>query len=118
MLCERYSVADLEKTEAINDLLDLYLPLLTEKQQAALKLVYQEDMSMQEAALLLGITKQTVHFNIQSALKHIKKLEDSLHLLEQNQKLADFISKYSQMPESDFNFAKLQADIAKLQVGN
>lgn len=111
-------MADLEKTEAINELLDFYLPLLTAKQQQALKLVYQEDMSMQEAALVLGITKQTVHFNIQSALKHIKKLEASLHLLEQNQRLTDFAEKYQKMTAADFNLATLKSDIAELQIGN
>lgn len=111
-------MADLEKTEAINELLDLYLPLLTDKQQQALKLVYQEDMSMQEAASLLGISKQAVHFNIQSALKHIEKLEASLHLLKQNQKLADFVEKYDKMTEANFDLATLKADIAQLQVGN
>lgn len=111
-------MADLEKTEEINELLDLYMPLLTEKQQTALELVYQEDMSMQEAASLLGITKQTVHFNVQSGLKHITKLEANLHLLKRNKQLETFISKYKQMKEANFDFSQLQADLTELQVGN
>lgn len=108
-------MTDLEKTETINELLDLYMPLLTEKQQVALKLVYQEDMSMQEAANLQGTSKQTIHFNIRNALKHMDNLEAGLHLLERNRRLQEFIDKYRNIGADDLDYKTLQFDLEKLQ---
>ena len=63
-------------------LIDLYGPLLTERRQSALRLHCEEDMSYQEIAERLGISRQGVCDAVTSAVKQLERYEAALGLME------------------------------------
>ena len=62
-------------------LIDLYGPLLTERRQSALRLHCEEDMSYQEIAERLGISRQGVCDSVNSAVKQLERYEAVLGLM-------------------------------------
>ncbi len=61
-------------------LLDFYGELLTKKQEEALNLYYNEDLSLAEIAEPLGITRQGVRDTIKRGEKQLYDLEEKLGL--------------------------------------
>jgi len=73
----------------ISYLLDLYGPILTEKQRDVVELYYCEDLSLAEIAEICGITRQGVRDSIKRGEAVILELEDKLGLVK---KLQDIYS--------------------------
>lgn len=71
----------LEKTNRINMLLDFYEPLLTEKQQSALRYYYHDNYSLGEISELFQVSRQAV-------FEHLKRAEQSLEDCESKLQLA------------------------------
>ena len=63
-------------------LIDIYGPLLTERRQSALRLHCEEDMSYQEIAERLSISRQGVCDAVTSAVKQLERYEAALGLME------------------------------------
>ncbi len=72
----------IEKTEKIIMLKDFYGPLLTQKQQDALNLYYENDWSLSEIADSMGISRQGVYDLLRRAEQALIDYEQRLCLLE------------------------------------
>lgn len=70
----------------LNLLLDFYGPLLTEQRQKVLSLYCEEDMSLQEIAETMGITRQAVHDAIARASEQLNDYESKLGTLRRYRK--------------------------------
>ena len=81
----------MEQFVRANLLLDFYGQLLTERQLNACRLYYEENFSLGEIALELGISRQAVHDNIRRATIALEGYEQKLGLVnrfsEQQQEL-------------------------------
>lgn len=73
---------EIENVLEINMLLDFYSKLLTEKQEKAISMYYEDDFSLNEIAETLNITKQAVSDNIKRAVQNLEHYEKILGLVE------------------------------------
>ena len=67
-----------EQRIRVNDLYDLYGPLLTERQRKVYEMCCFSDLSLSEAAETLEITRQAVHILINRTVGRLLKLEQEL----------------------------------------
>lgn len=65
-------------------LFDVYGALLTEKQQQAMTLTYNEDYSLGEIAAMQGVSRQAVHDAIRRAEEQLESYDEKLGLVERN----------------------------------
>ncbi|MDI3298228.1 MAG: YlxM family DNA-binding protein [Bacillota bacterium] len=72
----------LEQTVRVALLRDLYGALLTPGQRRVLELAFDGDLSLAEAAELLGVSRQAVHDQIRRAIGQLEGYERALGLLE------------------------------------
>ncbi len=69
--------------------LDMYSPLLTEKQRETLELYYNEDLSLGEISEVTGITRQGVMNCIKTSEARLSELEEEMGLIERFNSLKD-----------------------------
>lgn len=72
---------ELDKTELMNNLLDLYGGLLTENQLNVMELYYMNDLSLSEIAEELNVTRSAVHDTLKKASAMLEMYESKLGLL-------------------------------------
>ena len=77
-------MADMEERVALNYLLDFYGPLLTAHRQEVMRLYCEEDLSQQEIADQLQITRQGVFDTLAKARKQLTDYEDKLGLVRRH----------------------------------
>ena len=82
---------NIEKTERINSLLDLYRDLLTDKQQEIMDMYYLYDLSLSEIAEDANTTRAAVYDLIKRTSKILENYESKLHLLEKRNKILEVI---------------------------
>lgn len=70
----------LEKLERLILLYDFYGPLLTERQQQAIELYYEADLSLSEVAQQMGITRQGVYDLLKRTGNALEDYESRLRL--------------------------------------
>ena len=70
----------MDKNVEISLLLSFYGNILTDKQEEATALYYNEDLSLAEIAEIVGITRQGVRDNIKRAETTLYDMEDKLGL--------------------------------------
>ena len=68
----------LEKSVEIGTLCAFYGGLLTQKQLDALRLHYEEDLSLGEIAEELGVSRQNVHELITRSVQKLRRYEETL----------------------------------------
>ena len=68
----------LEKSVEIGTLCAFYGGLLTQRQQDALRLHYEEDLSLGEIAEELGVSRQNVHELITRSVQKLRRYEETL----------------------------------------
>ena len=78
----------------INDLMDFYLPLLTEKQKNVCRNYYSDDLSLAEIAELEGISRAAVSDTLHTCRQQLQYYEDTMHCLS-NMKMR--LKLYSQL---------------------
>lgn len=100
----------MEDRVEISLLMDLYGPLLTEKQYKIMELYYNEDLSLAEIAELNNTSRQAIHDLIKRCYKQFLSYEEKLNLLKKsfeqektiNNLLSEFKEKYS-VTKEDYN---------------
>ena len=100
----------MEDRVEISLLMDLYGPLLTEKQYRIMELYYNEDLSLAEIAELNNTSRQAIHDLIKRCYKQFLSYEEKLSLLKKsfeqektiNNLLKEFQEKYS-ITKEDYN---------------
>ena len=79
----------MENREYLNSLFDIYKELLTNKEQPAFSEHYIEDLSMQEIADNLNVSKSNIGMIVKRAEQKLKDYESKLHILEKNNKIKE-----------------------------
>ena len=79
----------MESREYFNSLFDIYKELLTNKEQQAFSEHYIEDLSMQEIADNLNVSKSNIGMIVKRAEQKLKDYESKLHILEKNNKIKE-----------------------------
>ena len=74
----------MEDRVEISLLMDIYSPLLTEKQKNIMELYYNDDLSLAEIAELNNTSRQAIHDLIKRLYKQILSYEDKLNLLKKS----------------------------------
>ncbi len=77
-------MADMNERVELNYLLDFYGPLLTRHRQEVLRLYCEEDLSQQEIADQLKITRQGVFDALAKAKKQLAEYEEKLGLVQRH----------------------------------
>lgn len=83
---------ELDKTVRLGMLLDIYGNTLTTKKREMLSMYVNENMSYQEIANVLGISKPAVLDSIRVAEKKLEGLEAKLNVLSFRQKLTSLVN--------------------------
>ncbi|MFD2670141.1 YlxM family DNA-binding protein [Marinicrinis sediminis] len=79
----------LDKVTRINMLIDVYAPLLTDKQRAVLLYYYQDNYSLGEISDLVKTSRQAVFEHIKRAEQSLEDVEDKLGLLRKDESRRD-----------------------------
>lgn len=82
-------MADMDQRVQLNYLLDFYGPLLTEHRQEILRLYCEEDLSQQEIAEQLSITRQGVFDTLVKARRQLLDYEEKLGLVQRHLALTE-----------------------------
>ena len=77
-------MADMDERVALNYLLDFYGPLLTEHRQEVMRLYCEEDLSQQEIADQLSITRQGVSDSLAKSKRQLMACEEKLGLVKRH----------------------------------
>ncbi len=97
---------ELEKTNHIILLIDMYGDLLTEKQQNYLEMYYEEDLSLAEIAENLDVSRNAVHDQIKRALISLESYETKLGLIKKHQERLELINKIEATNNEDHSTLK------------
>ena len=79
----------MESREYFNSLYDIYKELLTEKEQIAFEEHYVEDLSTQEIADNLNVSKSNIGMIVKRTEQKLEEYERKLHILEKNTKIKE-----------------------------
>ncbi|MDY2889180.1 MAG: hypothetical protein SOU19_06390 [Candidatus Caccosoma sp.] len=82
---------DLIKNERVNNLLDIYEPLLTNKQKEIMEMYYIYDLSLAEIALDNKTTRSAVFDLIKRTTNTLENYESKLHLLDKKEKIHELL---------------------------
>ncbi len=93
----------IEKTEEINTLLDAYEVLLTDKQREVLILYFQEDFSLSEIAVHMGISRSAISDHIKRATLSLQEYEKKLKLVEKYKIRTQIYDKIKVLKNSQVN---------------
>ena len=94
----------MEKRVELTLLMDFYGPLLTPHRREILTLYCEEDMSLQEIADQLGISRQAAHDAVKSAGAQLARYEDTLGLASRYRQITREVKKCREL------LASVQAD--------
>ena len=91
----------LEKTQRVNLLMDMYGDLLTDKQNLYLSYYYKEDLSLSEISEELGVSRNAVYDNIKRSIIALERYEDKLQLLKKHEERLALINKIEDETSQD-----------------
>lgn len=97
---------ELDKTVRLGMLLDIYGNILTIKKQEMLSMYVNDNMSYQEIADTLGISKPAVLDSIKVAEKKLEGLESKLQVLAFRQKLSNLVDNSSNLRQDLISLLK------------
>ncbi len=101
-------------------LFDVYGCLLTDKQQQALALTYNEDYSLGEIAAMLGISRQAVFDSIRRGEELLQSYDEKLGLIAKNRR-ERLILQHLQQAEAEQSWPQVKAacdELGQLINGN
>ena len=79
----------MESREYFNSLFDIYKELLTPKEQEAFKEHHVGDLSMQEIADNLNVSKSNIGMIVKRAEQKLEDYEHKLHILKKNTQIKE-----------------------------
>lgn len=95
----------MEENVRLAYLYDFYGELLNEGQRELFSTFVFQDLSLQEMADELGISRQAVHDRIHRCIRAMEEYEAKLHLLEKYQKIEGFVEEIkSEIDKIDRDF--------------
>ncbi len=92
----------LQKTERLNQLFELYGVLLTDKQQAYFVAYYQNDFSLAEIAQEFKVSRNAVFDQLNNAIEHLEHYEEKLKLLNKKNERMDLIKLYEETKDVQY----------------
>ena len=110
---------DITRVFEMNELLDIYGGLLTEKQISIMNLYYQEDLSLAEISEMMDISRQAVYDSIKKSEKQLSNYDEVLHfkeLTENTEKIKEKLEEFLDSDTTNLNETQLSQlnDILKL----
>lgn len=72
---------DIDTIEYASLLYDFYGRLLDQGKREIMRLYHDENLSLSEISLEMGLTRQAVHYNLKKAESELKKYENNLGLI-------------------------------------
>ena len=99
---------DLRALEYYNILLDLYAPLLTDRQQEVACLFFEEDLSLSEIAEKMDISRQGVSDHLRRATQTLENLEKALGCLRRESELKREIMRLAESSSDASSSAALR----------
>lgn len=90
----------MEKNIEISLLYDFYGQLLSPKQQQAVSLYYNDDLSLSETAEVCGITRQGVRDLVKRSEAELYEYERKLGLFERFQRVGEYAQNIRSLAES------------------
>ena len=97
---------ELDRTVRLGMLLDIYGNILTIKKKEMLSMYVNDNMSYQEIADTLGISKPAVLDSIKVAEKKLEGLESKLQVLAFRQKLSNLVDNSSNLRQDLISLLK------------
>ena len=97
---------ELNQTIRLGQLLDIYGELLTDKKAEVLSMYVNDNMSYQEIADVLGISKPAVLDSIRVALGKLEKLEQKLKILEFKERLLNLAESSNNLKQDLISLLK------------
>lgn len=76
-----------EKKLFLNELFDLYAPLLSEKKQDVFLMYYGDDLSLSEISQQTGVSRQGVRDLLERSAAELERYEDALGLSKKKKRL-------------------------------
>ena len=92
---------DIVKTQEINNLFDIYRPLLTSKQQEIMEMYFLYDLSLSEIADECQTTRAAAFDLIKRTSKLLENYEQKMYLLEKKIQLLKVIEKTDKKTKED-----------------
>lgn len=92
----------LEKTERLNQLFELYGVLLTEKQQAYFTAYYHNDFSLAEIASEFHVSRNAVFDQLNNAILHLESYEGKLKLLNRKNGKKELLKLYEETKDVQY----------------
>jgi predicted DNA-binding protein YlxM (UPF0122 family) len=102
----------MEERVEISLLLDLYSPLLTDKQRDIMTMYYNEDFSLSEIAELNATSRQAIHDVIRRCQKLLLDYEKKLELKQKN----DILANSKKLILEKINNLKLKTDYNEITI--
>jgi len=96
-------------------LLDFYGELLTQKQQMALELYYNQDLSLAEIAEEMTVSRQGVRAFIKQGETHLQEFEEKLNLVERFSQISKITAEMKQILSDMPKDAKIKE--LKIKIG-
>lgn len=93
----------IEKTEAINALLDAYEGLLTDKQRDVVSYYYKEDYSLSEIAEIMKVSRAAVNDHLKRTIALLEEYEKKLKLVEKLSKRMMIYDRIKELKEPGLN---------------
>ena len=90
-----------EKNLAVSDLLDQYGAVIGERHRLLLDYYYNQDLSLAEIAVEVGISRQGVRESIKKAEEELFFLESRLHLVQRDAEMARAAEMLLSLPMSE-----------------
>lgn len=97
---------ELKQTIKLGMLLDIYGALLTDKKSEMLSMYVNDNMSYQEIADVLNISKPAVLDSLRVAQNKLEMLEESLKVLEFRQKLEGLVNSSTNLKQDLISLLK------------
>ncbi len=90
-------MGNIEKTERINLLFDIYENLLTSHQIQIFQSYYQDDLSLKEIAEDLDISRNAVHDVLKRVEIILEDYESKMHLLDKIEEINSILENHNEL---------------------